>query len=1012
MIPPHALFAIGIFIMGLVWLFILAFSGSRRIPPTHETTGLLHALVIVAVSVSCVLLVHALMFWRIAPYSIVPNLSRTLGIILFALPAIIPIGLFGLPMFQWLALKSRALDGDSGTEGIAVAKSIAADLIRSVEERISIHILSMQEPNISPFVFGFPWGTACLALPRNFDDMCSRACSGDVKRRDALIRLILSHELSHIASRDLLTLPLIWSYCLSTLVASCILWVLVPFVPVSVYREIFLPLAILMLASAAVGLLMRYRILRARESLADATATLAVDPVMLNQLIARKIDGKPSSLEAFLFLVSLKKPKTKTLRWSFLNKSEWFPHMAPIKSNTLQSLRSLSASRGELLRGRTDLLPENPLSFFRAIITASVLAAFLWWVCARMKTGLILLSNIQSTAKGNWLVHSFETDWHLHTSLISAIFTTLTPVLSGIVMVTALLLPFRDIFFEGIRVRRVELGKLLGISLLAAILSGVTVSFLEPSFVRPLFRTIYLIPSTIPYRLSVIVACVLFLVFVLVKWAPLLNNIRCLARRFIPMLFMMFLPLIISVLFFDQIGIMARIILFITAAMAISIPHSLFSNPKPDTDIYIASEWLEYERILFYKRTRLKTPTELNLFDISDIYAGISRGAITFAIPILLVMLIAYPLLIQFDNWFFSNLPLLQAKVAELNKIPLDVARSMKWQIVQKYLGPYILLDLQKATGWNASSVILGVSVVLLLIPFFGTLIFRLYQDAENRTVMLERYPILFNLYTIFQLPAKDTIRSLYISTVNSMISTKTPFLNSPENVPRMRATCEALVLLRHHIPVATSEAMCAWVIACECPAGGFCYAPNTQPDPLHTYHAVRTLIGLGRLSAEDKALHCSWAENRMLNYLEPQASISPTDRLRKISLLLRSFVLLSDGKLNVSLVRQVDSLIPRLWQQSNRTIEDIANALHILEALGLLVNSSLADEIRSGPLAVHETRVVSSEPKNNLPEIAALVEIEAMLFPMDYQTRPCMLQIQDIIFKTQFSCNRPVNRP
>jgi len=1006
MIPPAAFF-IGIFILGILWLFVLAFSGSRRIPPTHETTGLLHTLVIVTVSVSCVLFVHALMFWRMAPYSSVPNLSRIIAIIIFALFALIPAGLFGLPVFQWLSLKSQILNGDLYPEGIAVAKIIATDLTRNMEERISVRILATREPNISPFVFGFPCGPVWLALPSNFDDMCFRACSGDTTRRDALIRLILSHELSHISSRDLLTLPLIWSYYISMLATSCFLWLFVLFIPTSPYQQIILPLAILMLASAAVGLLMRYRILKARESLADANATLAVDPVILNQLIAKQANGKPSALEAFLFLVSLKKPKNRTLRWSFLNKSEWFPHMAPIRSDTLQSLRALSASRGELLRGRTHLLPGNPLSFFSAIITASVLAAFLWWVCARMKTGLILLNNIQSTAKGDWLVHSFGTDWHLHKSLISAIFTTLTPVLSGIVMVTALLLPFRDIFFEGIRLRRVELGKLLGVSLLAAILSGVIVSFLDPIFIRPLFRTIYLIPSTIPYCLSVIVACVLFLVFVIVKWAPLLSNIRCLARRFIPMLFMMFLPLIISVLFFDQISILARIILFVPAAMAVSIPHSLIS--KPNTDTYIASEWLEYERIIFYKRIRLKTPAELNLFDMSDIFAGILRGAITITIPILLVMLIAYPLLLKFDNWFVSNLPILQEKVVELNKIPIDVARNMKWQIVQKYLGPYILLDLQKAFGWKASSIILGISLVLLTIPFFGALIFRLYQDAENRLAMLERYPILFNLYTIFQLPAKDTIRSSYISTVNSMISTTTPFLNGPENVPRMRATCNALVLLGDNIPTDKSEAMSAWLLACASSSGGFGYAPDMQPDPLHTYHAVNTLIKFGLLSAANKALHCRWAENQIINFLESHVYVLPSDSLRKISLLIRSFVLLSDEKINIRLVQQIDNIIPQLWQKSNQTTEDMANTLHSLQALGLLEDSPIADDIRSGQrLAIHEARVISSDPKNNLPEIEALVEIEAMLFPADYQTRPCVLQIQDIISKTKFFRNRP----
>lgn len=1003
---PQAFF-IGIFILGILWLFVLAFSGSRRIPPTHETTGLLHTLVIVTVSVSCVLFVHALMFWRMGPYSSAPNLSRIIAIIIFSLFALIPAGLFGLPVFQWLSLKSQILNGDLYPEGIAVAKIIATDLTRNMEERISVRILATREPNISPFVFGFPLGTACLALPRNFDDMCSRACSGDTTRRDALIRLILSHELSHIASRDLLTLPLICSYCFSTLVASCFLWLLVLFAPASPYQQILLPLAVLMLASAAVGLLMRYRILKARESLADATATLAVDPVMLNQLIARQVDGKPSALEAFLFLVSLKKPKSSTLRWSFLNKSEWFPHMAPIRSDTLQSLRALSASRGELLRGRTHLLPGNPLSFFSAIITASVLAAFLWWVCARMKTGLILLNNIQSTAKGDWLVHSFGTDWHLHKSLISAIFTTLTPVLSGIVMVTALLLPFRDIFFEGIRLRRAELGKLLGVSLLAAILSGVIVSFLDPIFIRPLFRTIYLIPSTIPYCLSVIVACVLFLVFVIVKWAPLLSNIRCLARRFIPMLFMMFLPLIISVLFFDQISILARIILFIPAAMVVSIPHSLIS--KPNTDTYIASEWLEYERIIFYKRTRLKTPAELNLFDMSDIFAGILRGAITITISILLVMLIAYPLLLQFDNWFVSNLPILQAKVVELNKIPLDVARSMRWEIVLKYLGPYILLDLQKVFGWKASSILLGISLVLLTIPFFGALIFRLYQDAENRLAMLERYPILLNLYTIFQLPAKDAIRSSYISTVNSMISTTTPFINGPEKVPRMRATCDALVLLGGNIPTDKSEAMRAWLLACASSSGGFGYVPNMQPDPLHTYHAIKALIKFGLLSATDKALHCRWAENQISNVLESRVHVLPSDSLRKISLFIRSLVLLSDEKIHIRLVQQIDNIIPQLWQKSNQTTEDMANTLHSLQAIGLLEDSPIADDIRSGQrLAIHEARVISSDPKNNLPEIEALVEIEAMLFPTDYQTRPCVLQIQDIIPKTKFFRNCP----
>jgi len=1009
MIPLPALFLVGIFILGILWLFILAFSGSRRIPPTHETTGLLHALVIVAVSVFAVLFVHALVFWQMAPYSDVPSLSRTIAVIIFASCAIIPTGLFTLPLFQWLSFRSRLLNPDEKEDGIIVAKSIADDLIRNIEERISAGITATRESNTSPFVFGFPWGLAWLALPSNFDDMCFRACSGDITRRDALIRLILSHELSHIAGRDLLALPLIWSYCFSTSVASCALWLLVIFAPAAPYQQILQPLAVLMLASAVVGLLMRYRILKARESLADATATLAVSPAMLNQLIAKQVEGKPSALESFLFLVSFGKPRNKTLRWSFIGDSNWLPRIASTKSDTLQSLHSISTARSEILRGRTHLLPENPLYFPLAIITASVLAAFLWWVCARMKTGLILLNNIQSTAEANWLVHSFESDQHTYTLIISAIFTALSPVLSGIVLVTALLLPFRDIFFEGIRMRRAEFSKALGVSLLAATLFGVIVSLLKSGFTKPLFQIRYLLPSIIHYNLLVTMACVNFLLFVLVKWALQSINIRCLAQQFIPMLFMMFLPLIISVLFFDHISVFARIILFILAAMAVGITDFLINNPKPDTDTYIASEWLEYERILFYKRIRLKTPAELNLFDISDIVGGILRGAITFTIPVLFVMLILYPLLLKFDNWFVSNLPLLQENVAEFNKIPLDVARSIRWEIVQKYLGPYIIIGLQKASGWNASSVILGIAIALLEIPLFGALIFRLYQDAENRLAMLERYPILLNLYTIFQLPAKDTIRSSYISTVNSMISTTTPFLNGPENVPRMRAICNALVLLGGNIPTDKLEAMSAWLFACASSSGGFGYAPNMQPDPLHTYHAVKALAKLGRLSAEDKSLHRRWAESQIASFLESRTNALPSDCLRKISLLVRSLVVLSDGKIDARLAQRIGKTISQSWQKSNQTVEDMANILHSLQELGLLEDSPVDDEIRFGSLlTTHEARVISSDPKNNLSEIEALVEIEAMLFPANYQTRPCVLQIQDIISKTKFFRNRP----
>jgi hypothetical protein len=333
----------------------------------------------------------------------------------------------------------------------------------------------------------------------------------------------------------------------------------------------------------------------------------------------------------------------------------------------------------------------------------------------------------------------------------------------------------------------------------------------------------------------------------------------------------------------------------------------------------------------------------------------------------------------------------------------------MKWHILQTYFGAYIIVDLHRTFGWKASSIISGISLVLLTIPLFGALIFRLYQDAEERFAMLERYPILVKLHNLFKLPARDSIRSSYISTVNSMIATATPFINGPENVPRMRATCEALDLLGSNIPADKSGAMSAWLFTCASSSGGFGYAPAMQPDPLHTYHAVKALIKSGLLSAADKDLHCRWVENQIINLFESRSYVSPSDCFMKISLHLRSAVLLSDGKMNANLARQVESLISQLWQQSNRIIADMANALHSLKALNMLQDSTIADKIRSSPLlANYEARVISSDPKNNLPEIEALVEIEAMLFPTDYQTRPCMLQIQDIISKTQFSCNRP----
>jgi len=294
-ISPRLLMAGGSLIFFCVALFAVSWAfivpGRRRVPSTHETTVRAGVLVTITAIAGLVCAYSGAIAIRYILFRDISWLGSLYGCLL-VLPPVIMMGSF---LFCALAaarpVRNTSLRPSNDPWVKATAKRICEEM--AVPYRVAV--MSSTSPGISPYVAKHLGRRYSLVVPSNLRVLVRDACEGDPHRAEGLLRLVLAHEIAHIKNRDLSVLPLVWA------VRHPLKWWFIAMVTTYYMARYGFadPLVLLiggpltgpLIASAVVITAAFHSLLRHRERLADATATLYVTPDMVKTLTSRDSSG-------------------------------------------------------------------------------------------------------------------------------------------------------------------------------------------------------------------------------------------------------------------------------------------------------------------------------------------------------------------------------------------------------------------------------------------------------------------------------------------------------------------------------------------------------------------------------------------------------------------------------------------------------------------------------------------------------------------------------------------------
>ena len=248
---------------------------------------------------------------------------------------------------------------------------------------LSRSIALMRSPHCySPIVMGTNPQNAVLCIPSPLETQVLRACHGDHGLSQALIRLVLAHEISHVRNGDIRFLPLLHAvrhilpFCLAMIVIALFLARSRPVHSLAI-AMVTSSLPLLLLGALLIGVLAKLALIQ-RERLADATAAMIIKEDDL-RLLLRRGDTGYSPLERLLLAfrsASALSGAIMGLRWSGLAEPRWRvwrklwgKHRG---SNELNAMRHSDASRAHEL---ADKLVSFPLYLGSTWLTSMTLGA-------------------------------------------------------------------------------------------------------------------------------------------------------------------------------------------------------------------------------------------------------------------------------------------------------------------------------------------------------------------------------------------------------------------------------------------------------------------------------------------------------------------------------------------------------------------------------------------------------------------------------------------------------------
>ena len=383
--------------------------GKPRLPPVHETSLRLFTLAFLMLMfylllvISATILIQGCIVYRLSPFAIWFSFLLLSPGIIILLSYTVGYGY----ILRTLLHKSTAVSHAAPT--LTRIYNIVDSLTTNMGLALAPKILLSSTPNTTPRLLGCSQKNALLILSENIQQLVNRACQDDNVLAYQLLRLVIAHELAHIRNGDIWATPM-----LHTMHRHLPLWLLTLLFSYFLntwfhldngVNSICSPVLQLLIPTVFFLVVVFKSTLRERETLADATAALFVNPDSLKELTTTQGEGM-TPLEHFLFsvrgdshgfhtLLSFSGPLRNATRY----------RSRPRLSRTagqLQDFHKRAVERGNSLALKVSLLFGNRLIGTGSALVVGTFAGFLLLIAEMTIKYGFLLSLFTLHSDGRW----------------------------------------------------------------------------------------------------------------------------------------------------------------------------------------------------------------------------------------------------------------------------------------------------------------------------------------------------------------------------------------------------------------------------------------------------------------------------------------------------------------------------------------------------------------------------------------------------------------------------------
>lgn len=982
--------------------FAFALLGQRRVPETHLSNLLLFALL---VGTWALCLTTARMGWLLLAHGWDHWAVLAVVVVLFSPCACL---CYCQLSTWWWTRKIRP----GFPEGLAASQTlrIFTQLVQEMGLQTSGAVVVGPH---TPCVLGVSRRSFAVVLPHDLDARALRACGGDRQLASSLIRLVLTHELAHVRNGDILFLPLL------TAAQGSLRWSLLAMLGCFALIRLFAnDSSVVMVATRLASLVMfgglALSVLlalarRERERLADATASLFVDPEAIGQLTTASRDGSAPQPPLEKFLAGLKVRVALQKRvFGFgaddgeANRTSHWWRNAFGERNPVAQLKRGWKSRMRSLALKKDAIAGSPAGPLFAAGAAGILAgliygAFAHWVAMDFYDHLLRHRGSPADPVAAGFLRSYAGWTHLQKdSLGWQTARTLVPLIAGMLLAGTVLLPWRDV------VRRVRLPRQLpsrasmACLVLACGTAGIVFDWVStgrdpfPQFPGLRVLSIWL-------WFWSIAAAFFFAVFLFLRTRAWRRGTIKVEACFVLSLAGSGAVgcwwLLAELSDYGRVMWTMALILACSVAMATG-RFRRFLAQKDDRD-----ESIRIIRVLGWKRLFCnRWGGELRLTRQYVPWLA-AFSLVIFSTPGLLLSLPLKHSLLNMDSTRYEVARLNSLKLARLVEEGPDRIQANRAAYAREFFPALLERRVFDAATPRPSTWLGMIALAVACLLSLGAIGVRALLFPESVKRVLLRCGALADLFRLIELPAvRRRFRPLLESALNQhLLEMKTEVVEWRLLQTCRTVECAAQLGCAENARVKLLEG----VLACELNDGGF--GPDSQPSLQHTFAALRVAKQLGVDPRCDFRVHEHWLRRELLEIWKRRFVVPPADWLEAAGLAMQG-------------LSQIGGAVERLARQKRFGKEVIKAAFRYWHASLQLaldakwyaailltwhhVSETQRLELEGGWLPAWEAQLALLHPETELKEIADSVTVLATLDPSGYRLRASVLQIQDNLEK------------